>query len=109
MSDVFCVVYVVQYIAKNCFSKYCSSHCTMGLPGRYRPPGNLRFTTTQRVNNLFVFKQNPKPFDMENRTVTEIAPMEVGIKKGFLESSEEFVSMIPFKEHASGLAAYEER
>jgi len=46
---------------------------------------------------------------MENRTVTEIAPMEVGIKKGFLESSEEFVSMIPFKEHASGLAAYEER
>jgi len=46
---------------------------------------------------------------MENQTVTEIAPMEVGMKKGFLESSEEFLSMIPFKEHSSGLAAYEER
>ena len=49
---------------------------------------------------------------MERQTVTEIAPMEVGevgMKKGFLESSEEFLSMIPFKEHASGLAAYEER
>ena len=46
---------------------------------------------------------------MEQPTVTEIATMEVGMKKGFLESSEEFLSMIPFKEHASGLAAYEER
>ena len=46
---------------------------------------------------------------MENQSVTEIAPMEVGMKKGFLESSEEFLSMIPFKEHARGLAAYEER
>ena len=81
----------------------------MGVPGR-APPGNLRFTTTQReVKIEIVFKHKPKPFDMELQTVTEIAPMEVGMKKGFLESSEEFLGMIPFKEHASGLAAYEER
>ena len=46
---------------------------------------------------------------MEPANVTEIETMEVGMKKGFLESSEEFVSMIPFKAHARGLAAYEER
>ena len=46
---------------------------------------------------------------MEQANVTEIETMEVGMKKGFLESSEEFISMIPFKEHCSGLAAYEER
>ena len=109
MSDVFCVVYVVQYIAKNCFSKYCSGHCTMGVPGQ-APPGNLLLTTTQReVQIEIIFKHQPQPFDMEQANVTKIATMDVGMKKGFLESSEEFVSMIPFKAHASGLAAYEER
>ena len=81
----------------------------MGVPGRPPPPGNLRFTTTQRVKIEIVFKHKPQPFDMEQPTVTEIATMDVGMKKGFLESSEEFVSMIPFKAHSSGLAAYEER
>ena len=46
---------------------------------------------------------------MKLANVTEIETMEVGMKMGFLESSEEFVSMIPFKVHARGLAAYEER
>ena len=31
------------------------------------------------------------------------------IPKGFLESSEEFVCMKPFKEHPKGLVAFEER
>ena len=82
----------------------------MGVPGRPLPlaifgsPPRSELTLKLFSNNIY-----PKPFDMENQSVTEIAPMEVGMKKGFLESSEEFLSMIPFKEHASGLAAYEER
>ena len=42
---------------------------------------------------------------MEQLNVTENETMEVTMKKGFLESSEEFVSMMPFKAHASGLVA----
>ena len=113
LSDVFCVVYVVQYIAKNCFSKYCSRHCTTGVisdvPGRAHPPGNLRITPTQRKLALKLFSNKTPAFNMEQLNVTELETMDVTMKKGFLESSEEFVSMIPFKAHARGLAAYEER
>ena len=47
---------------------------------------------------------------MEQPTINENQAMEVTImKQGFLESSEEFICMQPFKAHARGLAAYEER
>ena len=46
---------------------------------------------------------------MEKVNATETQNVEVTMKKGFLESSEEFISMQPFMAHARGLVAYEER
>ena len=43
---------------------------------------------------------------MDQPSANEPQAMDASIKKGFLESSEEFFSMQPFKEHPRGFAAY---
>ena len=85
--------------------------CNRGHSRTSTPPGNLRITPTQRKLALKLFSNKTPALNMEqlNVTVTELETMDVTVKKGFLESSEEFVSMIPFKAHARGLVAYEER
>ena len=63
----------------------------------------------QRTLALEIYFDPNPTFMMEQVNVTETQNMEVTMKKGFLESSGEFISMQPFKAHARGLVAYTER
>ena len=79
MSDVFCVVYVVQYIAKNCFSKYCSSHCTMGLPGRSLPPLAIFGSPPRSKLTFKLFSNNIPNLSTWNRNCTNGSWNEKGL------------------------------